>query len=65
MPKLKTHKGVAKRVKVTKKGKIKRHQAWHAHLMTGKSGNRRRRLKRPVIMCRSEARRLGRLLGLR
>lgn len=65
MPKLKTHKGVAKRVKVTKSGKIKRNQAWHKHLMTNKSSNRRRRLKRPVIASWAESRRLARLLGLR
>jgi large subunit ribosomal protein L35 len=65
MPKLKTHKGVAKRVKVSKGGKVRRHQAWHGHLMAGKSPGRRRRLKRPVIANRSVARRLARLLGLR
>lgn len=65
MPKLKTHKGLAKRVKVTKKGKIKRRQGWHRHLMTGKGGARRRRTKRAVIMTGAEARRVGRLLGLR
>ncbi|MCW8130608.1 MAG: 50S ribosomal protein L35 [Planctomycetota bacterium] len=65
MPKLKTHKGVAKRVKVTKSGKIKRHQAWHKHLMTGKGSNRRRRLKKAIIAGRAEQRRLARLLGLR
>jgi large subunit ribosomal protein L35 len=65
MPKLKTHKGVAKRVKVTKRGKIKRHQAFHGHLMAGKSGSRRRRLKGPVTANKQVARRLARLLGLR
>jgi large subunit ribosomal protein L35 len=65
MPKLKTHKGVAKRVKVTKRGKVRRYQAWHGHLMTGKSGSRRRRLKKSVIANKQVARRLARLLGLR
>ena len=65
MPKLKTHKGLSKRVKVTKSGKIKRMQAFHRHLMTGKGGARRRHGKRSVIMTGGEARRLGRLLGLR
>ena len=65
MPKLKTHKGLYKRVKVTKKGKIKRMQAFHRHLMTGKGGARRRHGKRPVIMQGAEARRVSRLLGLR
>ena len=65
MPKLKTHKGLAKRIKVTKKGKLKRMQAFHRHLMTGKGGGRRRRGKRSVIMVGAEAKRFARLLGLR
>lgn len=65
MPKLKTHKGLAKRIKVTKKGKLKRMQAWHRHLMTGKGGARRRHGKRSVIMTGAEAKRLARLLNLR
>jgi len=65
MPKLKTHKGVAKRVKVTKSGRVKRHQAFHRHLATGKGSNRRRRLKRAVLCTHAEERRLKRLLGLR
>jgi len=65
MPKQKTHRGVAKRVKLTKKGKIKRKQAWNGHLMTGKPGKRRRRLKRSVIQDGAEGKRLKRLLGLR
>jgi large subunit ribosomal protein L35 len=64
MPKQKTHKGVAKRVKVTKKGKVKRRQAWHGHLMTGKKSKRRRRLKRATIQEGAEGKRLKRLLGL-
>jgi large subunit ribosomal protein L35 len=64
MPKLKTHKGVAKRVRLTKKGKVKRSQAWHAHLMAGKRPSRRRRLKRSTIMFGAEAKRMKRLLGL-
>ena len=65
MPKLKTHRGLAKRVKVTKKGKIRRMQGFHRHLMCGKGGARRRRTKGPVIMAGAEAKRVGRLLGLR
>jgi len=40
MPKQKTHKGLAKRVKVTARGKIKRYRAGGGHLMGHKSGNR-------------------------
>ena len=65
MPKLKTHKGLSKRVKVTKSGKIKRFQAFKRHLMQGKGGSRRTRLRKGVIMTGAEAKRIGRLLGLR
>jgi len=65
MPKLKTHKGLAKRIKITKKKKIKRMQAFHRHLMTGKGGTRRRRGKGSVIMTGAEAKRIGRLLNIR
>ena len=36
MPKLKTNKGVAKRFKVTKSGRLKRHKAGHSHILTKK-----------------------------
>jgi len=65
MPKQKTHRGIAKRIKVTKSGKIKRWQAFHRHLMTGKGGARRRRGKRSVIMGGAEGKKLARMLGLR
>ena len=45
MPKIKTHKGLKKRVRVTGTGKIKRRKAFSGHLMSGKSGKRRRSLR--------------------
>ena len=50
MPKMKTHKGAKKRVKVTANGKVRYKSANAAHLMSGKSGNRCRHLRRPVIL---------------
>jgi large subunit ribosomal protein L35 len=46
MPKQKTHKGLAKRVKVTAKGKIKIHKAGAGHLMSVNTAKRRRRIRR-------------------
>ncbi len=46
MPKLKTHKGVKKRVKITAKGKVKRSMAGKGHLLSGKTGRRKERLKK-------------------
>ncbi len=50
MPKLKTHKGIKKRVKVTKSGKIKRRKAFRGHILTKKSSKRKRHLKKPKMM---------------
>ncbi|MCS7214843.1 MAG: 50S ribosomal protein L35 [Thermodesulfovibrio sp.] len=45
MPKLKTHRGAAKRFKVTGTGKIMRRRANKSHLLTGKSSKRTRHLR--------------------
>ncbi|MBM3985415.1 MAG: 50S ribosomal protein L35 [Planctomycetes bacterium] len=45
MPKLKTRKSVAKRVKITKNGKVLRHRPGSRHLKVRKSASRRRGLR--------------------
>ena len=50
MPKMKTHKGIKKRVRVTGKGKIKYKRPNAGHLMSGKSGSRRRAMRKPGIL---------------
>lgn len=50
MPKMKTHKGIAKRVKKTKKGKLKRNKAFHSHILTKKSGSRKRDLRKSALV---------------
>lgn len=49
MPKLKTHKGAAKRFKKTGSGKIKRNHAFARHILTSKTRSRKRRLGQPDI----------------
>jgi len=44
MPKIKTKRGLAKRVKVTATGKIKRAKAYHSHLLSSKTPKMKRRL---------------------
>ena len=44
--KLKTHKGAAKRFKVTASGKIKRSKAYKSHILTKKTTKRKRRLRK-------------------
>ena len=46
MPKLKTHTGAKKRFKMTKKGKIKRAQAFRRHILNKKSTKRKRGLRK-------------------
>ena len=46
MPKLKTHSGAKKRFKMTKKGKIKRAQAFRRHILNKKSTKRKRNLRK-------------------
>ena len=50
MPKMKTHKGLKKRVKVTANGKVRYKRANSGHLMSGKSGNRCRRMRKPATL---------------
>jgi len=46
VPKLKTHRGAAKRFKFTKSGKVKRGKAYRSHILTKKSTKRKRRLRK-------------------
>ncbi|HHT9136157.1 MAG TPA: 50S ribosomal protein L35 [Candidatus Wunengus sp. YC60] len=46
MPKLKTHKGLKKRIKIGAKGKIKRPRAGKGHLLSGKSGRRKQHMRK-------------------
>lgn len=50
MPKLKTHKGAAKRFKKTGTGKIKRRHAFARHILTSKPRARKRRLTQGVVV---------------
>ena len=62
MPKLKTRKAVAKRFKVTKTGKVKRKKAFASHIMGKKSAKRRRNLRKPKLVDKSDVRRIKRLM---
>ena len=60
--KLKTHRGTAKRVKVTASGKYLRRKAKLRHLLTTKSRGQKRNLKGPATMDKSVTRVMSRLL---
>lgn len=46
MPKQKTHKGLAKRIRVSKNGKLKVSHCGRRHLFSGKSSTKRRHLRK-------------------
>lgn len=62
MPKLKTHKGAAKRFKKTGSGKIVRHHAFARHILTSKSRSRKRKLREGVVVDPTNAPELNRML---
>ncbi|GAB3940309.1 50S ribosomal protein L35 [Corynebacterium tapiri] len=61
--KQKTHKGTAKRIKVTGSGKLRREQAGKRHLMEAMSSKRRRNLKGTEAVAPADVKRAKRLLG--
>ncbi|HAF17355.1 MAG: 50S ribosomal protein L35 [Thermacetogeniaceae bacterium] len=62
MPKMKTHRGAAKRFKRTASGKWKRAKAFKSHLLAKKSSERKRRLRRAEVLSASDQKRMKRLL---
>lgn len=62
MPKMKTHRGAAKRFKITGTGKIKRKKAYKSHLLTGKSAKRTRRLRQSALIEKANYGNIKRLL---
>lgn len=62
MPKLKTRRSLAKRIKVTGRGKLKRYKSGHSHLLESKSKTRKRRLRQPDIVEGQNAKRMKKLL---
>ncbi len=50
MPKLKTHKGTAKRIKITGSGKIVRERAFGNHILAKKSKARKRNMKTDAVV---------------
>ncbi|MBA2282459.1 MAG: 50S ribosomal protein L35 [Acidimicrobiia bacterium] len=63
MPKMKTHKGAAKRFKVTGSGKILRERAFMQHNFGTKSPKQKRRLSGEVELAPGDGARIKRLLG--
>ena len=64
MPKLKTHKGTAKRVKITTTGKIVRERAFGNHILAKKSKARKRNIKTSAIVKGKIAKNIKTSLGV-
>jgi len=62
MPKMKTHRGAAKRFRVTRSGKVMRRKATGNHFLVKKTGSRKRRIS-GMEEVRAERQTVKRLLG--
>ena len=62
MPKLKSHRGAAKRFKKTGTGKIVRRHAFARHILTSKARSRKRRLTQGAVVDPANAPRIARML---
>ena len=64
MPKMKTHKGTAKRIKLTSTGKLTRQRAFGNHMLQKKSKSRKRAINTTAIVTGGMAKNLKRALGI-
>ncbi|MEK6651832.1 MAG: 50S ribosomal protein L35 [Nitrospirota bacterium] len=62
MPKIKTHRGAAKRFKLTGTGKVKRSKAFKSHILTHKSAKRMRGLRNATLVDKTQEKSIKRLL---
>jgi large subunit ribosomal protein L35 len=64
MPKMKTHKGTAKRIKLTSTGKLTRQRAFGNHMLQKKSKSRKRSINTTAIVDGGMAKNIKRALGI-
>ncbi len=62
MPKMKTNKGAAKRLKRTASGRLKRGKQNRRHILTKKDRKRKRHLRAPTLVSKADEKRMKRLL---
>lgn len=62
MPKIKTHRGAAKRFSLTKSGKVKRGSAYRSHILTKKSTKRKRGLRKSAYAAQANAATIKKLI---
>ncbi len=62
MARLKTHRGAAKRFKLTGTGKVKRSKAYKSHILTGKPSKRMRNLRTGTLVADTDQKNIKRLI---
>ena len=62
MPKMKTHRGAAKRLRKTGSRKLKRNKAYKSHILTKKSPKTKMNLRKSAIVSDGDAKRIAQLL---
>ena len=65
MPKMKTHRGTAKRVRVTGSGKLMRAKAFKSHILTKKSQKRKRSFRHETEISSADYNVVAKNLGLK
>ena len=64
MPKIKTRKGMADRIRVTRTGKLVRGHAWKSHLLEHKSQERKRQYRSSAAVAKADRKQVRRALGI-
>lgn len=64
MPKIRTHRATAKRLKVTKSGKLKRSKAYKSHILSKKTTKRKRNLRKGALVHPSDMPTMKKLLNI-
>jgi large subunit ribosomal protein L35 len=59
---MKTHRGAAKRFKITGSGKVKRYKAYKSHILNKKSAKRKRNLRKATLIAAVEQKKIKRLI---
>ncbi len=62
MPKVKTHRGAAKRFRLTGTGKVKRSKAYASHILTTKTTKRKRNLRKNTLVDKTNERAIKKLI---
>jgi large subunit ribosomal protein L35 len=64
VPKIKTRKGLAKRIRVTRNGKLMRATAWKSHFLEHKSKKRKRNYENEQPVAKADRKTVRRALGV-